>query len=467
MIEESLKSKISANEKKIKSLFTVKQKSKNKITQKINPSKKLSKLALMNKELRNKPNISKEKLKINSFIINKENNKNLINLELSPILKTNMNTNNNKNMLVNKEKEKFDSFTKPSLKNKKYKPKIKYKELECFINIKNQNNYINSQKPKKASKTKDLSQSLSLPNKQEKVRRNFFKSKTNLSNLDYTKKLSKSFDFNLTYERFIENETKKKERISKLKKKREKFEKKIYPHQPKINEKSKKLTKSITDDFLIRLEKYKKDQIEKEENLKQTVMKYEEEKINKNNFLKLYKKRTNGSIDKSSNRTIIITESVNKLYDWDKKRKQKIENEIKRQDLIEKKGHVPKINKNYQKKDKIIQKIFDRLYNKNQYVFEFKKEILTQESTPKFQSLLNKNNNKVNISFNYSNNNAKFDNSDSTLNNYEDDKVINNTDRIINRNNKPDNNKEQKSKNIIVVIRKVKSQIDIINKKNK
>ena len=463
MIEESLKSKISSNEKKIKSLFTLKQKSKNKITQKINPSKKLSKLTLMNKELRNKPNISKEKLKINSFIINKENNKNLVNLELNPILKTNINI--SKNILINNEKEKFDSFTKPSLKNKKYKPKIKYKELECFINIKNKNNNILGQKPKKESKTKDLSNSLSLPNKQEKARRNIFQSKTNLSNLDYTKNFSKSFDFNLTYERFIENETKKKERISKLKKKREKFEKKIYPHQPKINEKSKELTKSITDDFLIRLEKYKKDHIEKEENLKLSVMKYEEEKINKNNFLKLYKKRSNDSIDKSSNRTIIITESVNKLYDWDKKRKEKIENEIKRQDLIEKNGHVPKINKNYQKKDKIIQKIFDRLYNKNQYVFEFKKEILTQESTPKFQSLLNKDKNKVNISFNYSNNNAKYDNKDSTFNNNEDDKLNNNTDRIFNRKNKPDN-KEQ-NKNIIVVIRKVKSQIDIINKKNK
>ena len=479
MIEESLKTKISANEQKIKSLFTLKQKANKRIQQK-NPTKNISKINLKNKEIKHKQNISKEKLKINSFISNKENQKNLINLELSPTLKTNSNININNKSIIN-DKNKFETIIKPPTKNnkKKFIPNLKYKELERFINIKNQkkSNSIQYIPPEKPKKSKNTSKSLTLPNnKQEKIRRNFLKTKSHLSNIDYTKRFSKSFDFNLTYERFIENEIKKNERISKLKKRREKYEKKIYPHQPKINQKSKNLTKSITDDFLLRLEQYKKVQIEKEENLKQSILKNEEEKINKNNYLKINRKRNNDSIEKIyNNNNKAITESVNKLYDWDKKRKEKIENEIKKQDLIEKNRHIPNINKsknkNYFKKDKIVQKIFDRLYNKNKYMFEFKKEILTQQSTPKFQSLLNNNRSQVNISFNTSNNNlneeTNNDNNYTSINN-EEDKVINNTDRIMFNNKKNENlAKEQKSKSLIVVIRKVKSQIDIINKKNK
>ena len=59
----------------------------------------------------------------------------------------------------------------------------------------------------------------------------------------------------------------------------EKFENRIHPHQPRINQKSKNLTKSITDNFLARLEKYKKEQIEKEEELKQNILKDEKQNL--------------------------------------------------------------------------------------------------------------------------------------------------------------------------------------------
>lgn len=298
--------------------------------------------------------------------------------------------------------------------------------------------------------------------------------------------MSKSFDFNLTYERFIENETKKNEKILQLKKSREKFEKKIFPHKPKINEKSKKLNKSITDNFLIRLENYKKNRIKKDEILKKNILKDEEERINKNNFLikhkKLKKKRLNDSMDKIYNNKDSITESVNKLFDWDKKRKERLENEIKKLNLIEKNGHIPKINKTkIFKKDKIIKKIFDRLYNQDKYMFEFKKQLLTQESTPKFYSFLNKTKSQKNISYNMqklissnSNDNIKEKEEDDkvnietdlTINNNEKIKTVNNTERIINKNNYKNKpyTKEKQSKNMIVVIRKVKSQKDILNK---
>jgi len=78
-----------------------------------------------------------------------------------------------------------------------------------------------------------------------------------------------------------------------------------------------------------------------------------------------------------------------------KKRKEKIENEIKKQDLIEKNGYISKINNsknipkpNLNEKD-IVKRIFDRLYYSNKKIIRFKKEI-KEESTPKFTSKLNK-----------------------------------------------------------------------------
>ena len=488
MIDQSLKEKISANDQKLKSLFNLKKNINNKTSNIINPSKKKSKISL-----NNITNLDIKKEKTNSSFVNisnKENQRNLINLDISRILNTNVNLNTK---LINYEK--FHSFIKPTKnikeeKNDKKKPQIKLKGLECFINIKQSNNNLSKKNKKLKNISKSLPNKTDRSEKTERTQRNISISKSNkLENVFFSqKKMSKSFDFNLTYERFIENETKKNSKILKLKKNREKIEKKIFPHQPKINKKSKKLNKSITDDFLIRLEKYKKSQIEKDEILKKNILKDEEEKINKNNFLikqkKLKKKRLNDSVDKIYNNKT-ITESVNKLFDWDKKRKEKLENEIKKQNLIEKKGHMPKINKNklYNKKDKIMKKIFDRLYNKNKYMFGFKKELLTQESsTPKFNSFLNKTKSQKNISYNITkivssnpdinikekDNVKKIQNDNvSTINNNDTEvNSINNTDRVVLNNKNETNIKENNKKNIIVVIRKIKSQVDIINKNN-
>ena len=136
---------------------------------------------------------------------------------------------------------------------------------------------------------------------------------------------------------------------------------------------------------------------------------------------------------------------------------------------------MPKINKNklYNKKDKIMKKIFDRLYNKNKYMFGFKKELLTQESsTPKFNSFLNKTKSQKNISYNITkifssnqdinikekDNIKKIQNDNvSTINNNDTEvNSINNTDRVVLNNKNETNIKENNKKNIIVVIRKIK-----------
>ena len=134
MIDQSLKEKISANDQKLKSLFNLKKNINNKTSNIINPSKKKSKISL-----NNITNLDIKKEKTNSSFVNisnKENQRNLINLDISRILNTNVNLNTK---LINYEK--FHSFIKPTKnikeeKNDKKKPQIKLKGLECFINIK-------------------------------------------------------------------------------------------------------------------------------------------------------------------------------------------------------------------------------------------------------------------------------------------------------------------------------------------
>lgn len=583
MIDQSLKDKILANEQKVKSLFKLNT-SITTVTKKIynkkNPQRKKSDISLKPKKKEKIKNISQEK--ISSFRENKENQKNLINLELSPITKIKSNNNINTNTISNKN---FDAYIKPSVKKipvkEKCKPniKIKSKELECFINVKKSNNknycktnntnkninnniYNNnatigninvSERIKKVkNKIKNISKSIIIETNNNSISnsKQFLSEKNLVDNLETNsigmsslrlhkcthKKNKKSLDFNLTYGRFIENEFKKNERIFKIKKSREKFEKKIYPHQPKINNKSKSITKSITDNFLTRLEKYQKEQIEREETLKRSILKDEFERINKNNFLmiqkRLKKKKVNdcASVDKTYNNKT-ITESINKLLDWEKRRKEKIENEIKKQDLIEKNSHFPKINKNKSKifsnQKELIKKIFYKLYN-NKVMIGFKKEVneespSSSSSTPKFKSKpkLSKTKSQPNIYYNIRkiisfpneknknkkkeenkkddinknekekediNQNIKKDIDDiDELNNMRDTndelniknidinneiKKLNNTDRIIfETNNKIDkveeneneniiDDQETKIKNPIVVIRKIKSQVD-------
>ena len=565
MIDESLREKISENEEKVKKLFKFKTGTKNKKSNKTNNEVKKGNIYKKSKINKLPKNASLKK--INSFKENKENQKNYINLELTPIIKSNINSST---ITYNK----LDSYIKPKVKNpvvkshynnnkksfekeNKYKPKIKikYKELDSFININNSKAKITTTSENKIisnkiKKIKNRANSICNRTDKEVIKSSLIKKNSFFNNIDtlststsrilLNQKISsnsnKSFDFNLTYERFIENESKKNERLSKIKKKREKFENKIYPHQPRINQKSKSITKSIKDGFLIRLEKYQKKQIEREELLRKSILKDEFEKVNKTNFLmiqkKLKKKNTNVSMDKTYN-SKTITESINKLLDWEKKRKEKIENEIKKQDLIEKNGHIPKINKsknipNPNEKD-IIKRIFDRLYYSNRRIIGFKKEIkeITEESTPKFTAKLSKTKSQPNIfcnlkkiisypneiesenKNNYKNENKKEKhniniNIEENINNIkiekfddidDDDLIIKNKeikkDNISNNDymndDKINNNKElnsdrktyenelkhendtikkedsNKQKNIIVVIRKNKSKVDIKN----
>ena len=271
MIDESLREKISENEEKVKKFFKFKEGIKSKKSNKINNEVKKGNIYKKSKINKLPKNASLKK--INSFKENKENQKNYINLELAPLIKSNLNSNNNSITY-----SKLDSYIKPKAKNpvvkshynnnkkslekeNKYKPKIKikYKELDSFINIKKSNNNskakittsensIISNKIKKIknransicnSRERDVYISNLKIMKSSLIKKNsFFNNNidilsTSTSRIPLNQKTSsnsnKSFDFNLTYERFIENESKKNEIISKIKK-REKNLKTKYIH---------------------------------------------------------------------------------------------------------------------------------------------------------------------------------------------------------------------------------------------
>jgi len=290
-------------------------------------------------------------------------------------------------MRINNEKEKFkfnsnDNFhaSPRNLKKSIYSQEI-YSDDEVIIKNKkdkphkNNNNIINY---KSDSNLKKQNQNAK---ENLKIETLSFKSKDSSIGRKY-----KSNNFNekflKTYERFKENQQKKKERIESLKKIQNDKEKKICLFKPKINKKSKK----IKDDFYTRQKKKIEEQKKKNELLKLKLKQYEEEKINKNNVLLKNKSSKNKSKKN-------ISKSINKLYEWDSNRKQKIsEKRKKRDELIKKENYDrPKINKKSKQLAEInLKKNYNEMYNKlkkndNDNIFErlYKYDVIKRKEKQK------------------------------------------------------------------------------------
>ena len=228
---------------------------------------------------------------------------------------------------------------------------------------------------------------------------------SDFDNLNDSLKSSVSIKYML--ERFDERERQKKEKIEKLKKLKEEEEKKYYTHIPKICKKTEELTKKIKDDFLTRQKIYNEKKNINEKKLKENILKNEQEKINKNNFILQKKIKENASVGdnintsfisdiSSCNRSMVeIEHSISKLFEWDNKRKEKI---IKKQkDIsfeIEKNKHIPDINKksksmvNKDKNRNKSESIFDRLSKEDDYI-KAKKMILEELYMPTFKPNIN------------------------------------------------------------------------------
>lgn len=190
--------------------------------------------------------------------------------------------------------------------------------------------------------------------------------------------------------RFKIDEEKKKEWIENQRKKKEEEERRICSYAPKINKKSKKINLKFKDDFFGRQKLKDEQKKKKEEKLIAFLNKKKEDEINKSKMLP--KKRNINRVksvekDKKSK----ITKTIDKLYEWDVKRKEKINEQRKKDnEKIAKNTHIPKINKRSssmanlknQKYSNIT--IFDRLAKVDPETAQ-KKKLLVELYTPTFR----------------------------------------------------------------------------------
>ena len=250
-------------------------------------------------------------------------------------------------------------------------------------------------------------------NSKTKIRKNSINSNSNTLHKDYS-----TIDYSVKSERYLKNvnvekmmdrfqkdEDRKKEWIENQKKKREEEEKKACSHIPKINKVSKKINLKLKDDFLERQKLKDEQKRKKEEKLKEFLNKKKEEEINKNNpLIKVNKKinekenlnsSTTSSKTFNKNQKVKINNAINKLYEWDKKRKEKIYQKRKtKNEKMEQFDYMPKINKRsasmaeFNKRKYKEKNIFNRLAQKDPYMVE-KRKLLEDLYTPSFKPNIN------------------------------------------------------------------------------
>lgn len=190
-----------------------------------------------------------------------------------------------------------------------------------------------------------------------------------------------------TYERFNQKQKENHEKIERMKKEELKKEEKLLRKVPKINNYSKKIAKT-EDDFLTRMKKNDSNLLKKKQQLAEIYEKKENDKINKGKIRVQRKEKANPEE---------IKESISKMYEWDRKRKEKIDKEKKKNE--EKAlSHIqsrPQINKHSNKiatsKNKQLKsgKLIDRLYKEDPDKLNKKKMLLKKVYAPSFQPKIN------------------------------------------------------------------------------
>ena len=230
--------------------------------------------------------------------------------------------------------------------------------------------------------------------------------KRNINNTKNEKNISKSQDksldksqdksrdksaekFKITYDKFLENEKKRKENLEKMKRKKEEEMKRIYVYKPRINEKSKEIIakkKENKEDFYTRQKKLMEQYKRNEDNLREKIRKEKDNTIKNSVFSQKY--LTNK--DKYKN-------VKSRLFDWEEKQKSIINNSSKK-NTIEKEDtdsennkttYVIKVNRN-------INKVINRLYKNDLEKRKYNLEILNEIYTPSFQPTLFENKNITN-----------------------------------------------------------------------
>ena len=272
-MNNSLKNKIEENEQKLHILLT-KGNNQN-IKEEYNEDNKENKSYLINKnEQNNLPNLTLTEINSNNEII--LNSISFQNNESTYI----KNKFEKKNIVKNQKKYNINIHKNKYAKNN---PLIKLGfNLNNFTITPNNTRKIDlKNKPKKKiSKDKNKNNNIN------KYNESYIKDKTLLENLNViNNSLKNQINLDDMFERFEEKEQKKQKKLENLKKQKEIKEKKIYTYKPEINKKSKNINKQIKEDFITRQRRYSYIKNKKEEELKKNILKNEQDKINKNNFL--------------------------------------------------------------------------------------------------------------------------------------------------------------------------------------
>lgn len=403
-IDESLNTKIIANENKLKALFKITNKKRQyhstdhkPVNRERNNKKKMKRKISNNNYSDFDDNESKIQKNLIGFFSQKRNiSINDIDLDNSSKKpKKIIEVNRKLKFLKNHSKKTTISNPNSNRKNQNIKNinNINYKRInpnkrkqkeEIYLNQKMNNNLNNSNNFCKDSSTIDYS----------------VKSERCLS------PSVKSLNVDQMIERFKRRESEKKEWVEEQMKKKEEEEKKFCSYAPKIDKNSKKINSKYKGDFFERQKTRDEERKKREEKLKITLNKKREEEINKTNYLlnKKFKakKKENSLNNINSNSTILqrnkklkTNNVINKLYEWEERRKEKIKEKRKiNNENIEKINHIPTINKRSVsmaelKKQKYNDKnIFDRL-SKNDRDSVEKKKLLAQLYTPSFQPMIN------------------------------------------------------------------------------
>ena len=295
-------------------------------------------------------------------------------------------------------------------KEKKLKHKLKqHSMINLHYAQKKEYNRINTIKIESYAPKKKLHLNIKSNHNNQNNSNNLIK---DYSTIEYNEKNNKCFsprvkkvNFEEMIGRFQKDINKKKEWVENQKKKKEEEEKKLCSHAPKMDKNSMKINLKLKNNFFER-QKIKIDQKKKkEEKLKAFINKKKEEEINKTNFLltqKAKKKKKDNNLNHSISKTVHKNfdkinnlDSINRLFEWDIKRKEKINQKRKKKfEKIEGNKHIPKINKRSETMAKLkisksnARNIFDRLAKLDSVALE-KKKILVQLYTPSFQPNIN------------------------------------------------------------------------------
>ena len=381
------------NEKRISIKEEINNKELNNSNQKDN---KIPTVTPIKKEevMKENENSSTSSKKLNNLAINLSNTNN------------SNNKTNNTNISINNENKNLSNFNN-NKKSKKISQKKNGSSTETRRNIKkkfvnypqNNSNYYKNGK-QNFLLYDSIDQSLyyqyttllsnqKIGNKSaEKRANNRNKNKNNSINKDINEE-----KFSTIYKRILEEDKKHKQNLEKLKKNKEERDNKTYLYKPTINKKSKEITSKNKEDFYTRQKKLMEEHKRKDELLREKIRKKEREEINKNNIL-----LSNNSALKEGNkkeRKKSVDETINKLFEWEIKRKEKLNNKIKEKDkennlIINK----PQINKKSLKikVKRNPDKLINRLYKVDIKKRKEKQEYLNILYTPSFQpKILDKN----------------------------------------------------------------------------